>query len=70
MKFERIGFNEQWAADHSEKEFIDQHLTAFDNTDHPISRMSVAEKRKFLKEAFKLLKAARYGVSGGNDTAV
>jgi hypothetical protein len=70
MKFGGIGFNEQWVADHTEKQFIDQHLTAFDESDHPIAKMAVAEKRKFLKEAYKFCKQAINGRIGSTDTAV
>jgi hypothetical protein len=69
MNFEGIDFNEQWVAAHTEKQFVEQHLTAFNETDHPIKGMADGDKRKFLKEAYKFCKNAN-GTPGTTDTEV
>lgn len=54
MVIDGIDFNEQWAASATEKQFIEQHINAFDDSDHPIAKMTVQKKKEFLKQAFFL----------------
>ena len=55
MKIDGISFNQAWAQSKSEKEFIEQHIHAFDDSTHPISRMNQTDRRKFLRNAYSLL---------------
>lgn len=54
MVIDSIDFNQQWAAGVTEKQFIDQYINAFDDSDHPIAKMTVTKKKEFLKQAFFL----------------
>lgn len=61
MKVDGIDFNEQWLIGVTEKQFIDQHINAFDETDHPIAKMNATDKKKFLKHAYFLCRGTKAG---------
>lgn len=55
MVYKSISFNLDWVKGKTEAEFIAQFLDAFNTCDHPIARLSKAERTKWLKDAFIVL---------------
>ena len=55
MVYQGIAFNLSWVAKVGRDRFVDQHVDAFLNTDHPVKKMSRRERIKFFQEAYRVL---------------
>lgn len=53
MLYDGIGFNLKWMKEHSEDEFVQQHINAFDNSDHPIKKKTPEERESYLRTAYQ-----------------